>query len=536
MCGIFYARNAMTLGTLLRESFNKSRGRGPDQSYFQSAGKHTIGFHRLAINGLNTESNQPFCKCDFGVSLICNGEIYNFERLYNLLDKEPDTDSDCEVILDLYLKFGIDYTIKLLDGVFAFVIIDTIKDVVICGRDPFGVRPMFYLFQEISVLRRIMNHKTFYCASELKQLSELSIEDDIKVFPPGNYSILNGNELTFHRYFSLMSLSYTSDIYNDKERAYDFSTTIVRDTLIDAVKKRLLSDRPIACLLSGGLDSSLIASIVSKHYNKQLETFSIGFEGSPDLINARKVAEFLKTKHHEIIVTEKEFLDAIPDTIKRIESYDTTSVRASVGNSLVAKYISENSDAKVIFNGDGADELMGGYLYFHKCENELDFDYECRRLLNDIYYFDVLRSDRSISSWGLEPRTPFLDRSFVTIYMGLPLSVRFQKGEIEKKLIRDAFAGYLPIDILYRKKEAFSDGVSLETRSWFQIINEHVEKIFDKKNDTYYERMMNYPDLTKEQAYYKMLFDEYYPNKFSVIPYYWMPKWSDTKDPSARTL
>ena len=304
--------------------------------------------------------------------------------------------------------------------------------------------------------------------------------------------------------------------------------------LIESVRKRLLSDRPLACLLSGGLDSSLIASIVCSLSDKQIETFSIGLEGSPDLKYAKMVATHLNTKHHEIIVSEAEFLNAIPDVIRRIESYDTTTVRASVGNCLIGKYISENSEAKVIFNGDGADELMGGYLYFHKCDSALKFDNECRRLLENISSFDVLRSDRSISSWGLEPRTPFLDKSFVTFYLGLPLSLRFKKGEIEKKLVRDAFdntfSPFLPNEVLFRQKEAFSDGVSAETRSWYTIIQEHLDKpefqgLFTEKSE-----------LTKEQQYYKCIFDGLYPNKSSVIPYYWMPKWSDTKDPSARTL
>ena len=309
---------------------------------------------------------------------------------------------------------------------------------------------------------------------------------------------------------------------------------MTKDMLTESVRKRLLSDRPVACLLSGGLDSSLIASIVCSLSNKQIETFSIGLSGSPDLKYAKMVADHLNTKHHEVIVTEEDFLNAIPDVIRRIESYDTTTVRASVGNCLIGKYISENSDAKVIFNGDGADELMGGYLYFYNCDNALKFDNECHRLLKNISYFDVLRSDRSISSWGLEPRTPFLDKSFVSFYLSLPLELRFKKDVIEKKIVRDAFTSslspFLPNDVLFRKKEAFSDGVSAETRSWYKIIQEHLDNPefdgwFTEKNE-----------LTKEQQYYKKIFDELYPNKDSVIPYYWMPKWCDTKDPSARTL
>ena len=535
MCGIFFVRSLIHDKDKLKESCDKASYRGPDNSKFTyfpeplsepffPAGEcnYYIGFHRLAINGLNEESNQPFYKN--GVYLICNGEIYNYKRLYSLLNKEQATTSDCEIILDLYLEFGLDYTIKLLDGVFAFVIVDIKKNLVLCGRDPLGVRPMFYYFDK----------KEFYCSSELKQISDLTKTDNVKQFPPGNYGTLNGDNLNISKYFNLLSINYPITVYDDISTTAYFSTELICEGLTEAVRKRLLSDRPVACLLSGGLDSSLIASLVCKLQNKQIETFSIGLEGSPDLKYARMVAEYLKTKHHEIILTEDDFLNAIPDVIRRIESYDTTTVRASVGNCLIGKYISENSDAKVIFNGDGSDELTGGYLYFHKCDNDLKFDNECRRLLENISYFDVLRSDRSISSWGLEPRTPFLDKSFVNLYLGLPMNIRFQRNEIEKKALRDAFtctfSGYLPNEVLYRQKEAFSDGVSAETRSWYKIIEEHLDKNNLVKN---YD-----PDseLSKEQQYYKQIFDEYYPNKRSVIPYYWMPKWSNTKDPSARTL
>ncbi len=525
MCGIFFIKSTFHDKEILEKSFNKAKSRGPDDTKFIFFPKLTlsdvdnityyIGFHRLAINGLNDKSNQPFYKN--GVYLICNGEIYNYKQLYKHLNKEPDTDSDCEVIIDLYIEYGVEYMIKLLDGVFAFALVDITKNLIICGRDPMGVRPLFYYH----------NNNEFYLSSEMKQISDLVNENSIKQFPCGYYSILNDSQLKFYKYFNLPSLTLPVG-------SYTIVCEMVKEMLIDSVRKRLLSDRPVACLLSGGLDSSLIASIVSSLSDKQIETFSIGLEGSPDLKYAKMVAEHLNTKHHEVIVTEKEFLEAIPDVIRRIESYDTTSVRASVGNCLIGKYISENSDAKVIFNGDGADELMGGYLYFHKCDNALKFDKECRRLLENISYFDVLRSDRCISSWGLEPRTPFLDKSFVTFYLNLPLEFRFEKNVIEKKVVRDAFTNslspFLPNDVLFRKKEAFSDGVSAETRSWYKIIQEHLDK---PEFDGWFTEKS---ELTKEQQYYKKIFDDLYPNKDSVIPYYWMPKWSDTKDPSARTL
>ncbi|XP_065893700.1 asparagine synthetase [glutamine-hydrolyzing]-like, partial [Dysidea avara] len=271
----------------------------------------------------------------------------------------------------------------------------------------------------------------------------------------------------------------------------------IREKLISAVRKRIsTTERPIACLLSGGLDSSLITSIVSSFMDtkeKKLETYSIGLEGSEDLKYARLVANFLKTNHHEIIVSEMDFLEAIPEVIKTIESYDTTTVRASVGNYLVAKYIKENSDAKVIFNGDGSDEVTGGYMYFHKAPDSLSFDNECKRLLKDICYFDVLRSDRCISCHGLEARTPFLDKEFVRNYLSLPYKKRYhvEKKQCEKYLLRDAFGNYLPTEVLFRTKEAFSDGVNLDMTKQYEIN----------------------PPQTKEQYYYRSVFEEFYPGR-----------------------
>lgn len=259
------------------------------------------------------------------------------------------------------------------------------------------------------------------------------------------------------------------------------------------------------------------------------------------------------TKHNEIILTEEDFYHAIPEVIRVIESYDTTTVRASIGNYLVSKYISENSDAKVIFNGDGSDELAGGYLYMHKAPDSIEFDRECRRLLNDIYMFDVLRSDKSISSNGLEPRTPFLDRSFVQFYLGLSPLVRFHKLEnkCEKYLLRKAFSSteflnrngqsLLPDEILWRTKEAFSDGVSHMNRSLFQILQDHIEKdvnlgsISNNSLDKMKKMQHNTPD-TQEKMYYRTLFEEYYPNMGHLVPYFWMPRYVDAVDASARTL
>ena len=287
--------------------------------------------------------------------------------------------------------------------------------------------------------------------------------------------------------------------------------------------------------------------------DQPLQTFSIGLPGSEDLKYASIVAKHLKTKHHEIILTEDQFFNAIPEVIKTIESYDTTSIRASVGNYLVGKYIKENTDCKVIFNGDGADELMGGYLYFKKAPNEYEFDKECKRLLQDIYMYDVLRSDRCISSHGLEPRTPFLDRKWVEFYLTIDRNLRFNttKDKCEKYLVRKSFhelaVELLPNEILWRTKEAFSDGVSSLTKSWYEIINEKINKL-NIHESTLQNKLLSVIDMynnfpisnnkptTIEQAYYRYIYNKHYRGTDHLIEYYWMPKYVTANDASARTL
>ena len=374
----------------------------------------------------------------------------------------------------------------------------------------------------------------------------------IRQFKPGSYSTYQKSKKTLSRWESIeenkqyhlhfvSSHIYKNDILPAEEMIYKQS---VWNMLVDAVKKRVVgtTDRPVACLLSGGLDSSLITALVNKFYATELETYSIGMEGSEDLINAKKVAKHLGTKHTEIILTPQEFWDAIPEVIKAIESYDTTTVRASVGNYLIGKYISEHSDAKVIFNGDGSDEVAGGYLYFLKAPDSYEFDKECRRLLKDIHTFDVLRSDKSISSNGLEPRTPFLDKSFVEMYLNVPLKLRDprydkENPKMEKYFLRNVVETFapelLPKEILWRTKEAFSDGVSGNAGSWFEIIKERAQyQITDIK---FLQEKINSP-ITPEQKYYRSIFDKNYPNSAHVLPYFWMPKYVNATDSSARTL
>ena len=556
MCGIFSLFNIPNnfikenegyekkYSDTILDAFSKGSSRGPEHSTINTYIniKAILGFHRLAINGLDENSNQPLLVNN--KLLFCNGEIYNYKDIYNILGIKPTTNSDCEVIIHAYEKFGIEGCLNLLDGVFSFILIDS--HVMHIARDPFGVRPL-YMFEGSYFNSNNYNVEKFFgFSSEMKMIvpfNDITEINSIKQFDPGSYRTFffhqnNWMQVYDNRYITVAS--YNSSTLNTLNLALDK----IYECLNNSVKKRVsTTDRPIACLLSGGLDSSLIASLVSKYYKEEgkvLETYSIGLEGSVDLKYAKIVADYIGSKHNEIVVSEQEFLDAIPTVIETIESYDTTTIRASVGNYLIGKYISENSEAKVIFNGDGADELCGGYMYFHAAPDMYNFDFECKRLLDNISFFDVLRSDRCISSNGLEPRTPFLDKIFVETYLSIDKNIRYKyhKEKCEKYLLRKAFDGkhVLPDEVLWRTKEAFSDGVSSNSRSWFEIIQEHVDKNICDLSD-FDKDITNYPD-TKEKKYYRYIFHEYYTNKYdsNVVPYYWMPRFIEADDASARTL
>ena len=610
MCGIFLLLNATSGGgninnnkSLISDAFKAGQGRGPEQSSLTTPYPETVfGFHRLAINGLNAAANQPL-EVD-NVVLICNGEIYNYKELYDMMNSyddddaarvEPKTESDCEVILHLYIRFGIEYTLQLLDGVFAFALLDrrTMCARLYVARDPFGVRPLYWLHSS--------GRASWALASELKQLIGFHAQNLVdrknsdlaengsglasarvaengsglasarvaetqadrnrvaEHFPPGSYASWTYPEHALAtwsidcpdpiKYHTLGFAHPTGLLVENRFTDLSDIHTEISQRFRDAVFKRCCTtERPIACLLSGGLDSSLVAALVSEYHTTHglppVETYSIGLAGSTDLAYARKVAEHLGTQHHEVVVLEQDFIDAVPHVIRAIESYDTTTVRASLGNWLIGKYIRANSEAKVIFNGDGSDELAGGYLYMALAPNALEFDCECRRLLGDIYAYDVLRSDKCISSHGLEPRTPFLDRGWVQYYLSIPPTVRFNPDAMEKQLLRHAFSGscsgseLLPSDVLWRRKEAFSDGVTGINRSLFQILQDHAATLE-------LPLMLNDNDggrsnprvkaSTAEQRWYRHLFDTYYPGADNVVPYFWMPKYVEAVDASART-
>lgn len=580
MCGIFaLLNNSCTYSDeFIKTQFNKGKNRGPEFSKLQNTYlKCIFGFHRLAINGLDEISNQPIILNN--IALICNGEIYNYRELYTLMGIQPQTNSDCEVIIYLYEKYGMEQTLQLIEGVFAFVLCDyrTANTQLYVARDPYGVRPLYMLSSSSSsdnLTSLTTKEEIFGFASELKVLSEFCSERPdltVRQFIPGTYSEFTisdkaistwkymGESIAYHKP-SFSSHTLTQILSPTQYEKYLYG---IREHLQLSIAKRYITtDRKIACLLSGGLDSSLITALVCEQHKKQqcimdqpnatnqnitnIETYSIGLAGSEDLRYAKIVADYLGTKHTEIIVTEDEMFEVIPEVIHAIESYDTTTIRASIGNYLLGKYISKHSDAKVIFNGDGSDELCGGYLYMNQCNDVFEFDKETKRLLRDIYLFDVLRSDKSISSHGLEPRTPFLDKSFVQYYLSIPHSIRchtFSKN-CEKFLLRSAFSSkyylnsegkqILPDEILWRRKEAFSDGVSGTGPSLFQILQ---QKITEKLNQTDNGATQYAENIETEKYYYKKWFDYYYPNMSHILPYFWMPKYTrNATDPSARTL
>jgi asparagine synthase (glutamine-hydrolysing) len=511
-----------------------------------------LEFTRLAINGLNPEGMQPMRT--ERLIWMCNGEIYNWRELAETYGIETHSGSDCEVLGPLYQKIVIDegaspdVFFRLLDGVFAMVIVDKIARTVTVARDPYGVRPLF-VGQRLGLTnaRQIYTSGLLF-SSEIKAMWPM-VQSGLQ-FPPGTCQIFNIETFVCTytaKYHHVQNLK--SPLYSPVEPAgLEMACLGLRTALVSAVQKRMLAERPVAALLSGGVDSSLIASLVAKELRSigapPLKTFSIGMEGSQDLKYARKVADWIGSDHHEIVLGPNDFLRAIPEVIQTIESFDTTTVRASVGNWLVAREVAKQSDCKVVFNGDGSDEVFGSYLYFYNAPHDSGYEEEVSRLLGEIHYFDVLRSDRTISCHGLEPRTPFLDKQFVNVARSIATEwLRPQKnGLCEKWLLRRAFDDgvTLPHEVLWRRKEAFSDGVSPTEKSWSQLIAEYVEDFVPEGWKELAEQ--KYPNMTPktaEQFFYRFHFEANYgkASSHTAIPHFWMPKWSPgVTDPSARAL
>jgi asparagine synthase (glutamine-hydrolysing) len=521
-------------------ALDQLKARGPEGTQHMIPAVHVnLGFTRLAINGLSHCGMQPFSSLQGRLHVVCNGEIYNHVALaakHNILNISC---SDCEVLGPLFDKLNDPVAwAQSLDGVFAIALYDSATDRLYVARDPFGVRPLYYGYY-YSATDSDEPKKTIVFASEIKALTPYC--QDIEAFPPGHVGYYHKNTLRIKRFHSVPTEKNPQLVCNPHA-----TMATLKTALESAVQKRLMTERPVAALLSGGVDSSLIAALVQKNLNAlgkpPLETFSIGFAGSPDLHYARLVAQHIGSKHHEIIATPDEFFKAIPEVIRNIESFDITTVRASVGNWLVAKAIREQSDCKVVFNGDGADEVFGSYLYFYNAPSDEAFESECTRLLETIHHFDVLRSDRCISSHGLEPRTPFLDKGFVAVARSIPtvwrrpiMGVRPEKGILRKAFEAD---GLLPEEVLWRRKEAFSDGVSEQKKSWYEEIQERLRAVTEMPAMGLLAEM--FPHMTPqtlEAYYYRIIYITFFGEETATQPYFWLPRWcGDAMDPSARTL
>lgn len=548
MCGIlFYATKTNSVTIEPSDWFDNIAHRGPDnttvQTYKDDNFNLFFGFHRLAINGLDSASNQPMQLN--GCILICNGEIFNYRQLIeseNITDYS--THSDCEIIIHLYKKYGIYQTLNMLDGEFAFVIYDIEYKVIYVARDHLGIRPLFVGCDE--------SNEHFIFASEYKAIPREFI---VKQFPPRTYATLTQGEspTNDNNYLLPNHIVYTTCPYytiprveNTHDITVDEMINNIRQLLTDAVDKRLMSDVPIGCLLSGGIDSTIVTGLVASRFPpNMINTYTIGMKGSVDVEFSIMAANHFKTNHHIVEYDSSEFIAAIRETIFHIESYDVTTVRASIGNYLVSKWISKNTTDKVIFCGDVADELFGSYRGFMYAENTNDFELENRRLVENIHFFDVLRSDRSISGAGLEARVPFGDKFLLNYVMGHMPTMRKMWGNsqdnnstlfhIEKYILRKAFEDMLPVELTWRQKTAFSDGVGCQETPWYCILKDHMETIYsDEEFNAKSQLYTHNKPYDKESLYYRELFEEHFgTDRGDIIPYFWKQPFMVCSDPSA---
>lgn len=502
----------------IKKSFEKSNSRGPDGTSYYNANSALLGFKRLAIMGLNEFGMQPFSYDD--KVLVCNGEIYGFRDIkIELLKKGYSfkSDSDCEILLPLFKEFGFEMFSKL-DAEFALIIYDKKEDKIIAARDPLGIRPLYY--------GKAKSNDTYIFASEPKILVDLV--EDIFPFPPGYY--FDGEKF--------IQYSFITDVESKHTRMRDVEKNI-HSLLVEGVRKRLDSDAPIGFLLSGGLDSSLVCSIATKILKKPIETFAIGMEKDAiDLKYAKEVADYLKTNHHEVIITRDDVISSLEEVIYNLATYDITTIRASVGMYLLCKYIHENTDIKVLLTGEISDELFG-YKYTDYAPNPEEFQKESKKRIDEIHMYDVLRADRCISSNSLEARVPFGDLAFVKYVMEIDPKIKMNRYNKGKYLLRKAFEGdYLPKDILYREKAAFSDAVG---HSLVEDIKEFAEDYYtDEEFEINRKKYTFAQPFTKESLMYREIFEKYYPGQAHMIKDFWMPnkswKGCDVDDPSARFL
>ncbi len=489
--------------------------RGPDQQMKVIGKGYRFYFNRLAIMDLHETGMQPFY--DEEVILVANAEIYNEEALKKEVEYQFKSTSDCEVLLPLYKTFGLKMFHKL-DAEFAIVLFDEKKGEVVAARDPIGIRPLFYGFEKIS--------KKIVFSSEAKAI--ISNVDQVIPFPPGHY------------YYQGAFVKYT-DIFDDVKYHEDTHEMIfkeIEERLKKGIIKRMHSDAPIGYLLSGGLDSSLVCAVAARQSKKPLKTFSIGMDSDPiDLKYAKIVSKYLGTEHHEVIMTKEDVIGSLSEVIYALESFDITTVRASIGMFLVSKYIHEHTDIKVLLTGEVSDELFG-YKYTDFAPSKEAFQEDEIKRMKELYMYDVLRADRCLAYHSLEARVPFGDLSFVDYVIRIDPAKKMNTYNMGKYLLRKAFEKeYLPDEILYRQKAAFSDAVG---HSMVDILKAYAESIYS--DETFMKKKDQYLPIppTKEALLYRDIFEMHYKNHGHLIKDYWMPNkaWEgcNVDDPSARFL
>jgi len=546
MCGFVGVFDLKTDAEKLRpqvlEMSKKIRHRGPDWSGIFSNSKAILSHERLSI--VDPESGgQPLYSKDGKHVLAVNGEIYNHRDIRNNTKKNYEylTHSDCEVILALYREKGINF-LEDLNGIFAFALYDIEKNEYLVARDHMGIIPLYMGWDAAG---------SFYVASELKALEGVCTK--FQEFLPGHYLSSKDGKLT--KWYKREWTEY------DAVKNNPASIPELRAALEAAVERQLMSDVPYGVLLSGGLDSSIISAVAKKFAPRRVESdnqqeawyprlhsFAVGLKESPDLVAAKKVAEHLGTVHHEIHFTVQEGLDALNDVIYHLETYDVTTVRASTPMYLMARVI-KSMGIKMVLSGEGADELFGGYLYFHKAPNAQGFHEETVRKLNKLYLYDCLRANKSLASWGVEGRVPFLDKEFMDVAMRLNPEEKMSKnGRIEKWVLRKAFEDYLPASVAWRQKEQFSDGVGY---SWIDSLKAMVnQKVSDKEMAESAKKFPINPPMSKEEYYYRSIFAKHFPSDSaaSCVPSVpsvacstpealaWDASMANVNDPSGRAM
>ncbi|MBS5843295.1 MAG: asparagine synthase B [Clostridiales bacterium] len=518
MCSIMGYCGATATVEAFQSGFRRTISRGPDDSRIIDTGKGLLGFHRLAIMGLHPEGMQPFRHEKSYV--VCNGEIYGFEKIKKKLSKKYTfkSNSDCEIILPLYREYGVEM-FGMLDAEYALILYDGETEEYIAARDPIGIRPLYYGYDESG---------TILFASEAKNL--IGIVDKIMPFPPGHY-YKNG------KFICYCDITAVANIVQD-----DLETICrnIKEKLVSGVEKRLIADAKVGFLLSGGLDSSLVCAIAAKKSRDPIQTFAIGMnEDAIDLKYAKQVADYIGSDHREIIITKEDVLSALEQVVYLLGTFDITTIRASMGMYLICKAIHETTDLRVLLTGEISDELFG-YKYTDFAPNAAAFQEESQKRVRELHMYDVLRADRCISVNSLEARVPFGDLDFVKYVLAIDPEMKLNKYGKGKYLLRHAFedSKYLPEDILWREKAAFSDAVG---HSMVDDLKEYAESVYtDSEFKEKCEKYTHAKPFTKESLLYRELFEKYYPGQSQMITDFWMPnktwKGCNVNDPSARVL